>query len=425
MNENPIPRNPRPYEVKIKVGGKTPEPLTASPRPVYPDDAWDGTVIAEYAKLCGADNNVPRKLYIEAFRTILGAVVGDRLTTDIDGAFPRSYTVLIAPPGRGKGTAISRAEDFFAELASGDPNLKWKNTGIGARKATFSSVPGLVSLTREPVAVVVKGEEPRTWRLLPRIIGIHEEGKTLLSALMIKGGVGSATEGIVCQLWDRTEFFGSATGSRSAEYGNMLLSLLIGITPDDWENITSAGDIVGGGLMSRLNLIGTEHDYGNVDAMRKPDFTQLQRSFLPRIYQLQDSATHIPASNEAVSVIGDWFKADRVARANVRAWRAALLLSWLRHETVISERSARDAVRLAEYQRAMHACYMPTPTDNPWAAAQAKIVNALKKGSLTRRALYRAINGSRLGTGVFGQALDGLLREHIIGATETEYFVAE
>src|SRR6185437_16891155 len=27
-------------------------------RPVYPIDAWDGTVVREFAKLCSADNNV-------------------------------------------------------------------------------------------------------------------------------------------------------------------------------------------------------------------------------------------------------------------------------------------------------------------------------------------------------------------------------
>jgi len=157
------------------------------------------------------------------------------------------------------------------------------------------------------------------------------------------------------------------------------------------------------------STIGTEHDYGNVDAMRKPDFTRLKKSFLHRIDQLQDSVTHIPASDEAVAVIGEWFKADKEARANVRAWRTALLLAWLQHEAFISERSARDAVRLAEYQRQMHENYMPTPADNPWAAAQARIVKALKKGPMTRRDLHRAVHGSRLGTGIFGQALDGLL----------------
>jgi len=116
-------------------------------RPEYPISAWEGTVVAEYAKLCANDNNVPKKLYAEAFRCVLGAVVGDRVACPgVEGALPRSYTIIVAP---------------------------------------------------------------------------------------------------------------TATGTREAVYGEMLFSMLCGVTEEGWFDLLSRGNAVGGGLMSRLNIIGT------------------------------------------------------------------------------------------------------------------------------------------------------------------------
>ena len=125
-----------------------------------------------------------------------------------------------------------------------------------------------------------------TWgNTLPRILSVHEEMKTFLSALFIEGGVGSGLEGVVCQLWDDMTFNGTATGTREAAYGEMMFSLLAGVTEEDWFDILSRGNAVGGGLMSRLNIIGTEGNYENVSRLNQPDFTALQEAFLPCVRQ--------------------------------------------------------------------------------------------------------------------------------------------
>ena len=86
--------------------------------------------------------------------------------------------------------------------------------------------------------------------------------KTFFSTIYIDGGVGVGMDGVICQLWDDVEFNGTATGSRDAAYGQMMFSILGGVTPDDWFDLISRGNAVGGGLMSRLNLVGTEGGYG-------------------------------------------------------------------------------------------------------------------------------------------------------------------
>jgi len=151
-------------------------------RPKYPIEAWEGTVVAEFAKLCANDNNIPKKMYAEAFRCALGAVVGDRVSCDgVEGALPRTYTVIVAPKGKGKGTAIRRAVKFFCQpwygtrsssslvirgdtsgLLSGCRDFVWKPKGIGAWIAAPSSVPGLARLTKD-VEATIKNKPQLTW----------------------------------------------------------------------------------------------------------------------------------------------------------------------------------------------------------------------------------------------------------------------
>ena len=139
LNEDPeIIADPLPYDrlehtaencAKFAVPEAEPIPVLGTPkeqpepaklpervRPEYPITAWEGTIIAEFAKLCAHDNNIPPKMYAEAFRCALGAVVGDRISCPgVEGALPRSFTVIVAPKGKGKGTAIRRAVRFFTQ----------------------------------------------------------------------------------------------------------------------------------------------------------------------------------------------------------------------------------------------------------------------------------------------------------------------
>lgn len=418
-------------------------------RPVYPISAWDGTVIREFVKLCSQDNNVPEKMYAEAFRCVLGAVVGDRLSCPgVDGALPRTYTILVVPKGKGKGTGIRRAVRFFvytpsqevsvsanlrvsvsSGLLSGERDFEWKPKGIGAYMAAASSVPGMARLCRD-LDSTIKNKPHITWgNTVPRILSVHEEMKTFLSTLFIEGGVGSGMEGVVCQLWDDVTFHGTATGTRDAVYGEMMFSMLCGVTEQDWFDLLNRGNAVGGGLMSRFNLCGTEGGYENVARMIPPDFTALQETFLPRVMQLEDAHVRIVPSEAADRIISEW--ADNLPegseRMNVHAWRSALLIAWLRHEDVISAKTAEDAVSLGQYQIASHEYYRTKSADTANARVQGKILRALElKGPLSKRDLQKATNAHRDGTELWSRALDGLLRDKAIGKGEDgTHYLAE
>lgn len=411
-------------------------------RPVYPVSAWDGTVVAEFAKLCGHDNNVPLKMYAESFRCVLGAVVGDRLSCPgVDGALPRTYTVIVAPKGKGKGTCIRRAVRFFNQtwasarlsfnpgLLSGERDFEWKPKGIGAWMAAASSVPGMARLCKD-LESTSKSKPHLTWgNTLPRVLSVHEEMKTFLSTLFIEGGVGSGMEGVVCQLWDDVVFHGTATGTREAAYGEIMFSMLCGVTEQDWFDLLSRGNAVGGGLMSRFNIIGTEGNYENVSKLHPPDFTALQETFLPRVIQLEDAHARIMPTEAAERIISEW--ADDLPegseRMNVHVWRSALLLAWLRHEESISAQTATDAVSLGQYQVASHDFYRTKSADTANARVQARLLRALEmKGPLSKRDLQRYTNAHRDGTELWTRALDGLLRDRAIGKSEDgAYYLAD
>ena len=269
----------------------------------------------------------------------------------------------------------------------------------------------------------------RTRNTLPRILSVHEEMKTFLSTLFIEGGVGSGMEGVVCQLWDDISFHGTATGTREAVYGEMLFSLLAGVTEQDWFDLLSRGNAVGGGLMSRFNIIGTEGEYENVSKMHPPDLTTLQESFLPRIIRLEDAHANVRSSEGADRVIGEWTDnlPEGSERMNIHAWRSALLLAWLRHEETITAKTAEDAVLLGQYQIDSHDYYRTVAADNVTARIQSKVLRALGlKGPMTKRELQQRTNAHRDGTEQWNRALDGLVRDKAIGKLEdATYYLAE
>lgn len=411
-----------------------PTATEAKRRPRYPIEVWDDTAVGEFAKLSGEDNNVPKKLFAEAFRCALGAVIGDRISCPVRGVLPRSYTIIIAPKGRGKGTAINAAVRFFKEawngfssapgLLSGQRDFLWKPKGVGAWIAAASSVPGMAFLTKD-LDATVKNKPHLTWgNTLPRILSVHEEMKTFLSTLFIEGGTGTGMEGVVCQLWDDTSFHGTAIAKRDAAYGDMLFSLLAGITEEDWFDILSRGNAVGGGLMSRLNIIGTEGKFELVGHMKYPDFAALRTAFLPRIARLEDVPVHLVPTEAAYKVVNDWQKTlpEGSERLNIHVWRSALLLAWLRHEDEITEQVAGDAVLLGQYQVDSHAYYRTKAADTANARVQEKILRVLEmKGPQSRRNLQQLTNARRDGTSLWNIALAGLVSEGAVSIRDGIY----
>jgi hypothetical protein len=389
-------------------------------RPRYAVEIWEGTIAYEFARLCTAHNNIPPKLFIEAFRTFLAAAWGDRVRGPYRGMeSARALTAILAPAGKGKGEATRTADDFFAgmkEMIVGYPT-PWRPKGIGATNAAFSSVPGLSSI----IAETKKFQETNphlTWHgTIPRVIIVQEELKSFLSSLFIEGGVGTDLEGVICALWDGVRFHSKATAQRQAAYGAVQLSLLGGIPPNDWFELLGQGDIISSGFYSRLNIIGTEGEYEQVARIRVPDLQPLQDVLLPRLEDLANTPYLIEVDPRADAILDEWVKAlppDSV-RLNIHVLRTAMVLAWLRNLKEITPAVMDGAIQLGNYQVEQRKFYRVTSTKNVDAAIEAQIKKYVgTKGPASKWAVGRGINYTRHGVSRFENAWLRLVKAGII-----------
>jgi hypothetical protein len=412
-------------------------------RPAYPDSVWAGTVYGEFADYCADGNYIPKRFFSEALRTVVGSVVGGQLTTDYQGVNARAYTVLIGPPGSGKGTAITAARqfvegDFDSQTRSSerpllwddahDPqNWSWPSRYIGAHVVSPASAPGLIQATKP--RKLVKGESRNPlefWRELPRFITIQEEIGGLFANFANENS-GRGLETAILELYDRDSFTTTATNERAAKSGRLLYSVLGGIPKTEWDNIFAHASSVGSGLFSRLNIIGTENER-TVAGLPEYNFAEMQRRFLPRITALERTPARIPLSPNGRALLNEWFtritielKDEEIpsARLNIHAMRVALHLAWLYGHANILESDVDAGIKVADFQAKMRDFYRPAEGETREAQWEARIMKVMRqKRSLTYRELQKAVGASRAGIAVWERAIAGLRHDGRIAVVD-------
>lgn len=419
------------------------EPTETPTRPVYPDEVWKGTAYGDFADYCAAGNFIPKRFFSEALRTVVGAVVGGQLSTDYQGVNPRVYTVLIGPPGSGKGTAITAARQFVeCEFDSQrrsserpllwddahDPlNWCWPSRAIGAHIVSPASAPGLIQATTPHKLQKGESRNPlEVWKPLPRFITIQEEIGGLFANFANENS-GRGLETAILELYDRDSFTTTATNERSAKSGRLLYSVLGGIPKTEWDNIFARASSVGTGLFSRLNIIGTENER-TVAGLPEYDFGEMQRVFLPRITALERTPARIPLSPHGRQLLNSWFariseemkaKDLPAARLNIHALRVAVHLAWLKGHASILESDVDAGISVADFQAKMREFYRPAEGETREAQWENRIMKTMsQKRSLPYRELQRVVTASRAGTAVWERAIAGLKRDGRIAVVD-------
>jgi hypothetical protein len=429
---------------QVTIGGKPEfEDVESVVRPIYPDSVWDGTPYGEFADYCVDGNFIPKRFFSEALRTVVGSVAGNQLSTDYQGVNARAYTVLIGPPGSGKGTAITAARQFvecefdsqtrsserpllWSDMHNSD-NWCWPSRHIGAHVVSPASAPGLIQATKPHK--LEKGESRDTrelWRDLPRFITIQEEIGGLFANFANENS-GRGLETAILELYDRDSFTTTATNERSAKSGRLLYSILGGIPKKEWEDIFARASSVGSGLFSRLNIIGTENEC-TVAGLPEYNFAEMQRRFLPRITALERTPARIPLSPNGRALLNEWFTRSAAelkdkevpsARLNIHALRVALHLAWLHGHANILESDVDAGIKVADFQAKMREFYLPAEGESREAQWEQRIMKVMRtKRSLTYRELQKTANAARAGTTVWERALAGLRRDGRIAVVE-------
>lgn len=408
----------------------------AEPHP-YPDHVWDGTLYGDFARICAEGNHIPKRFFIEALKTVAGAVIGGQIRihrmADLEARF---YVILIGPASQGKTTAVKWAERVFPE------NLLFVDEGphgnIGACHGGVGSGNGIQRLFGISTRALMDDDEIA--KLFDKM-GIPSSGESLLANVLA--------------LYEGTHTIGNLTKTDKTGPVEAHLSILGCITPDKWETIFTKTGAVGSGMLSRLNLIDSI-DTETVSPLEDPDpadMTKFKAEFIPRLIQLEANPVVCYFSSGArqeLTKFTEWLnarpeEADCKARLNTLVLRNAMHMSWLLNRPmdikdipphpvtghqlfdapVMNVAIDRDiiqrSVELAEYELAVRKTRRPIDADNAWAIMEQKIEALVEsRGKITRSECYRATNARRAGLQVFKLAIQNLWEAKAINVISEE-----
>lgn len=409
------PDKPQPTVV-LEPAQNPPKEGDSSKEAPYPLDIWSGTEYEEFATICQGGNFIPAEFFIEAIKTVTGAVVSNALTAPaLEGGIPRFYTVLMTAGGGGKGTSIKYACSVFRERWGDVDPLLWSPaqkieevpwTNLGACVSAFSSAPGMQrTLERGHI----------------RWLQIHEE----LSSIIESTGVEGSGQGLLAanrQLYDGEHFTTTATAKRDACAGMAQNSILAGTTPELWEDMFSGKRVEGSGLFQRFNLVAAEQPQ-RVGTLLTPNLEAFSNRLVERVVRLQAEPCRLLVSPDGLGLMNHWFAKlatpgldgaepdpDEYGRLNVLAWRNAIHLAWLKHQTDIRLKDVESAIRLSDYQLTVRKKHKPAPGETRYALLEGKILKLVQtKGRVRERDAYRTLHASRYGLGVWNGALKNIV----------------
>jgi len=401
--------------------------LTGKEQPHYPRHAWAGTIYALFADLCVKGNHIPWKYFCESLRTITGAIVGNRLSSEMYGARSQEYTIQIGPPGSGKGTSEEWAEKVYSEewngmtrtnapLLFGPREYAWRGTGIGAQVGALASAPGLMKMLE--LRPLKKGEArnpAEIWKPIARVITIQEEIHGLF-ANFTNESTGAGLESVLCELYDRDSFTSTSTKDRQPERGRCQFSMLGGITAEMWESTFSKASATDSGFLTRVNIVGTERSK-RVGGLRAPHLEVIRHKIYPLVLALCESPRVINPDPDAERLMNTWFDSYvpppgvTISRLNIHAWRAALHIAWLRGHSCMTCEDVQHGIDLAEYLAHMREYYRPPEGESRQARCEQsirKIMQARKR--LSVKELRDRTNAFKAGLDLWDKALKAMER---------------
>jgi hypothetical protein len=423
---------PEPDPVAV-LGTKTPEPLAIAekhPRPVFPDEAWAGTVFGEFAEIVCRGNFMRKRLAAESFRAIAGSIVGDQVTCGIAGVRMREYHAIIANRQSGKSYGLDCAVTFFAKpsvrclfeplLMTDSGQNSYRVSGIGTQRFLPGSSNSFVDELTRREKKHKKGEDVDVvvwpmWKPTARLITIQGEAMALFSRLCSPDWTGQALSALVTDLYDSLDAEVAITKDRATPKIPVQLqySMLLCTQPQIWRKYM-ASHMMDSGLFGRFYIVGSEFkpkkvllpDYSDAELFQE-HFGALRRDVFARLDYLRDHPLRMTIALEAKRRLQDWENAlpddvdmdrDLSSRMGLHVWRAAMARAWgaITQRTEITVEDADAAIQLGEYQVKMRQFYAPTSGDSPkWRHLNAVKAAIEQAGQISVRELRRATHSDR------------------------------
>ncbi len=408
----------------------------------YPLWVWEGTLYEEFAELCSVGNFIPKEFFLEAIKTIVGAVCGHRIQPEnANWQQPaRFYEVLIGPGSIGKSTAARWGIDMF--IGTGllyDLSQTGAYTNIGCAMGVFASDSGL---------------KKNGFSKHDRILQFYDEFTTLIEKFSINGS-GGTLQDVTNQLYEFSPVYpvmNTKTDKVTEVPAREVHNTIIGCTtPLRWRNAFLRSNVDSSGFMQRLNII-SNYSKKRVADLKVPDLTQFRDKLIRKIQCLEYQKAAVAKTAEASEMFNNWLTNkekteewqnlpdDIKGRINVLIQRNVSHLAWFmggddiapnaeKASEVIKVQCDEDimarAIALAEYEVPVRQLHQPPKGDNEYALMENSIkLYFVENGGadVTRNMLFRELHADRIGIQIFNKCLTNLVEEGIlkIGINEGE-----
>jgi hypothetical protein len=419
----------------IRVNRESLEVAEKQVRPVFPDDAWDGTVFGQFAEIVCRGTFIRKRLASESFRAITGALCGDQVTCGIGGVRMREYHAIIASPQSGKSYVLDRGVDFYTKQSKHnlfEPLLMlhgganpYRTAGIGAQRFLPGSSNSFVDeltrdkKTKKQIEKEIAEEDGVTlgplWKPTARLITIQGEAMALFARLCSPDWTGQALSALVTDLYDSLDAEVAITKERGSPKTAIRVqySMVLCTQPQIWRKYMAA-HMMDSGLFGRFYIVGSEYkpkkvplpDYDDPELF-EAHFGDLRRDVFARILYLREQPLGMTIAPEAQRRLTDWENSlpddedtdrDLSSRMGLHVRRAAMARAWgaVPQRTQISTEDADAAIRLGDYQVKMRQYYAPAAGDSPRWRHLNLVKDAIEQaGQVNLRDLRRKVRGDR------------------------------
>lgn len=363
--------------------------------PVFPASALVGS-IGEWAKIMSEGTEVPVEFYFASGLTVLGHIVGDRLTLDNRlHVRPQLYTVLLGETGLvKKSTALKETISFFqplmgiTELDTEDGSVKGPQVSYGVGSA-------------EGIAKLLKAG--------PQLLLAYDELRALIDKCGVKGSV---LLPLATSLFDQTHY-SNATKDRILRIDNALLSILGCCTSDTYEAMWTP-EAISIGLPNRLFVVRANAGSRHAWPEARPDTTKLQERLKNQLARLPVTGSQrLGITPDARAAWETWYKNMPTSIHSIRldtvGSRLMLLVAIIMDKDIIDLEVIEVVTAMLDYEYAVRVATDPIDANNKTALMEERIRRALASGQwVTHRDLWRQIHAARYGSFIFDCAIKNL-----------------